>query len=163
MAVTYINFVPSLLVAPQFQVTLDGAIYTVIMTWNLSAQRYYLNIYSLGGTLILCRVLTGSPVGSKIQSASWKNGSVTIETSKPHKLMENATVRLTIVGMTPDTLNGSVLAFITGPTTFTYPLAADPGATTIFGTAEQNLNLVAGLFASTLVFRTANSQFEVSP
>lgn len=90
---TLITFVPSTSGAPQFQATLDGALYTIICTWNLSGQRYYINVYSQDGTLIVCKAMIGSPP------------------------------------------------------------APDPG-----------INLLFGYFVtSTLVYRTANSQFEIGP
>lgn len=58
---TYVLFVPSLVAPPQFQATLDGNIYTVVMTWNLYSQRYYVNIYDQNATLVLCLPLIGSP------------------------------------------------------------------------------------------------------
>lgn len=63
MATTYIDFTPSASAPFQFQATLDGAVYTVILTWNLFGQRYYVNIYTLDGTRVLSIPLIGS-VGS---------------------------------------------------------------------------------------------------
>ena len=163
MAITYIPFIPSLLQAPSFQVTLDGNIYNVTVTWNLAAQRYYINITQLDGTLVLCRALIGSPVGVEMESAVWKNGTVTVKTQAPHTLQINATLNLTIEGVTPDGYNGQVSAFIIDQNTFTYLLSADPGKMTVTGSVSQNLDLIEGYFTtSTLVFRTANSQFEVT-
>ena len=45
----------------QFTPTLDGQQYTLIVTWNFAAQRWYINIYTLQGALVLCRPMTGSP------------------------------------------------------------------------------------------------------
>jgi len=63
-----------------------------------------------------------------------------------------------------------VNALITGPATFTYPIASNPGAATVFGTASYDINLIGGVpnqngvpFSSTLVFRDASQQFETSP
>jgi hypothetical protein len=56
---TVVTFVPSSTGAPQFQATFDGALYTVICTWNLFG-RYYINVYSQDGTLVVCRAMTGS-------------------------------------------------------------------------------------------------------
>ncbi len=54
---TIIPFNPSATANTQFTVTLDGADYTVIVNWNLFGQRYYINIYTLQGTLVLCIAL----------------------------------------------------------------------------------------------------------
>jgi len=84
------DFQPSSKAPFQFQPTLDGSVYTVIVTWNLAGQRYYVNVYSLDGTLIVAIPMIGSPLG-------------------------------------------------------------------------YDISLVAGYFTSTLVFREASQQFEVSP
>lgn len=86
---TYINFNPSPNEPFQFQPTLDGQVYSVIVTWNLFGQRYYVNIYTLDNALVVCLPLIGSP-------------------------------------------------------------------------PERDISLTAGYFATTLVYRAANAQFEVS-
>jgi hypothetical protein len=58
---TLVNFVESAQGAPQFAATLDGALCTVVCTWNLFGQRYYINILAQDGTSILTRPMTGSP------------------------------------------------------------------------------------------------------
>lgn len=63
---TFTNFAPSPQTPFQFQPTLDGQAYTVVVTWNLFGQRYYVNIYDLGGVLVVCLPLIGSPVGYDI-------------------------------------------------------------------------------------------------
>jgi hypothetical protein len=87
---TIFDFIPSQTSNFQFQPTLDGQQYTAIINWNLFGERYYFNLYTLQGDLILCLALIGSPPG-------------------------------------------------------------------------YDISLVAGYFTSTLVFRAASSQFEVSP
>lgn len=64
-----VDFVPVASVsAPifQFQPTFDGAIYTVTVTWNVFGQRFYIEITSLSGTLLLATPLIGSPLGYDI-------------------------------------------------------------------------------------------------
>ena len=60
---TLVTFVASTVGAPQFQATLDGALYTVICTWNLYEQGYYINIMAQDGTTVLTRPMTASPDG----------------------------------------------------------------------------------------------------
>jgi len=50
----------------QFQATLDGAIYNVIVNWNVYGQRYYVNIYDVNNSLIVCLPSVGSPLGYDI-------------------------------------------------------------------------------------------------
>lgn len=90
MATTYTNFVPPASGAFQFQPTLDGQVYTVIVTWSLFGRRFYVSIYQLDGTLVVSLPMIGSP-------------------------------------------------------------------------SFRDISLTAGYFTSTLVFRQANQQFEVSP
>lgn len=167
---TYTNFVPSTVQAFQFQATLDGQVYTVILTWNLFGARFYVNVYDPGGDLVCCRALVGSPTGLAIENLSWADGTVTAMTSVPHGYIIGTVVALTIAGCSPDAFNGIVDAAITGPDTFTYDVMTDPGAASAFGTATYNINLVGGLqdingdtFSSTIVYREQSQQFEVSP
>ena len=162
MATTFIEFVPSNILAPNFQVTLDGEIYTVTMIWNLFAQRYYLEIQSLDGTVVLYTALVGSPIGIDVSALSWANGKVTVTTTVPHGLRIGRIVMVTVTGAIPAAYNGLVQALVTDRNELTYQLASDPGSATTFGSVQQNIDLVAGLFADTLVYRQANRQFEVT-
>lgn len=58
---TLYPFLPSATANFQFQPTLDGQVYNIIVNWNLAGQRYYINIYTLQGALVLCLPLIGSP------------------------------------------------------------------------------------------------------
>ena len=161
--ITYTDFVPSQRVPFSFQPELDGQTYTAIITWNLFARRFYLNLYALDGTLVLATAVVGSPTGFTLQTLSWANGQAIATANAPHGYGVGATVDLTISGAVPDAYNGRVKAFVTGPNTFSYPISADPGAATAAGSAAYNISLVGGMFASTLVFRQAAQQFETSP
>jgi hypothetical protein len=161
---TITNFAPTVLAPFQFQATLDGVIYTVIVTWNLFGRRWYVNVYAPDGSLKLSTALVGSPTGVTLQGLSWAAGMVTATAAAPHGYKVGKTVQLTVSGASPDAYNGKVQAFITGPSTFTYPVAADPGSATVFGAASYNIDLVGGHFVtSTMVFRQAANQFEVTP
>lgn len=162
MATTFINFVPSLVEAPSFDVTLDGENYTCIVTWNVQAQRYYINLYTLNGALILCEALVGSSVGIDLEAISWANGFVTITTEIPHMLKIGSVIRASVVGAIPVEFNGLFEMLVTSPSTLRYQLGVNPGEATTFGAIQQNIDLVAGLFTSTMVFREANSQFEIT-
>ena len=50
----------------QFQTTLDGNVYTIIIAWNFWSQRWYVNIYDQSSTLIVCVPLIGSPAYQNI-------------------------------------------------------------------------------------------------
>lgn len=61
-----VQFTPAQNANFTFQCTLDGALYTIIVTFNFFSQRYYINIYDSSNNLILCRALTGSPLDTDI-------------------------------------------------------------------------------------------------
>lgn len=161
---TYITFVPSLVSAPAFDVTLDGAAYNITVTWSLFGQRYYVNCLSVYGELVFSLPLIGSRTGLHIQNAEWANGTVTITTDTPHGHVVGSIVNATITGMSPDTYNGTRQCMVINRTQITFPLASYPGAVAVLGKLEYNVNLAAGYFnTSTLVYRTQNQTFEVTP
>lgn len=45
----------------EFTATLDGNSYSIIVTWSIYAQRYYVNILRTDNTLVLSIPLIGSP------------------------------------------------------------------------------------------------------
>ena len=59
-------FTPTATQAFTWQPTLDGATYTGVVTWNLTGQRWYLNIYTLQNTRVLTVPVVGSPDGRDI-------------------------------------------------------------------------------------------------
>ncbi len=63
---TVTAFTPTSAAAFQFPATLDGDNYICVVTWNLCALRWYLNIYTITGTLIVARALIASPPGFSI-------------------------------------------------------------------------------------------------
>jgi hypothetical protein len=64
--ITYTPFTPTYVDNFQFQPTLDGEQYNLIVTWNLSRQDWYINLYTLGGTLVTSQPLIGSPPAEDI-------------------------------------------------------------------------------------------------
>ena len=167
---TYVPFAPSAVQAFSFQATLDGQQYNVVITWNLFGQRWYVNVYALDGTLIVARAMTGSATGVQLAGLTWSNGEVEATTQEPHGYAVGQSIALTVSGAVPSGYNGLFQCLITGPSTFSYPLASYPGAATAFGAVSYDVNLVGGVpnengnyFASTLVFRQDSNQFEISP
>lgn len=170
---TYTNFAPSTVAPFQFQATLDGEQYNVIVTWGLFGNgpaaispRYFINVYALDGTLIVCTALVGSPTALALSGLTWNanNNRVTATTAKPHGYKIGTVVGLTISGCTPNAYNGHYQCLITGPSTVSYALSNNPGAATVLGAAAYNVDLLGGYFAqSSLIYRTQATQFEVSP
>jgi hypothetical protein len=58
---TVTSFRPTATSLFQFQPTLDGQVYTAVTTWNVYGQRWYINIYSLNGSLVVAQPLIASP------------------------------------------------------------------------------------------------------
>lgn len=167
---TFFPFTPSPAAPFQFQPTLDGAVYNASVPWLFFGSRYYLSLSSVSGTTIWYGAVVGSPTGVALSALSWANGIVSARTALPHGYKVAATVLLAIDGSTPAAYDGTFPCLITGPTTFSYALASDPGPGTVLGTAQYDVNLIGGVpnangvpFASTLVFRQSSQQFEVSP
>lgn len=146
-----------------FQPTLDSTQYTITVTWSLFGQRFYVNCYTLSGVLVFSVPLIGSMIGVNLQSLSWSYGTVTATTNGPHGYEVGSVINLTMINCAPTTYNGSFSANIINRTQFTYSVASFPGAVAALGSVQYNINMAAGYFTSSLVYRVENQQFEVSP
>lgn len=75
-----------------------------------------------------------------VQSAVWSGGIVTVQTATPHGIpiatFNPTAATVTMAGNTPAALNGTFIATPIDATHLSFPLASDPGATTVFGTAK---------------------------
>lgn len=163
---TTVAFTPSPLQPFQFQATLDGQQYTVIVTWNIFGQRWYINIYSLNGVLVAVLPLIGSAVTLQLASLMWNQlaGIMVATTMLPLPFKIGQVVNLSLANIVPVALNGRVQCNITGLKTFTFPMPGDPGRITTVGVVDYGINLVAGYFVdSTMVYREPNTQFEINP
>jgi hypothetical protein len=159
----YYPFVPSNVKAPSFLPTLDGESYTITISWNVSAQRYYVKCTSFNNNLIFMVPLVDTLMGMEIQSLVWdENNKVVIaKLVKPHNFPIGEIVNINIIQALPTTYNGSGMALITEDNTFTYPMAQNPGAMYEAGVVQYLISMAKSYFKSTLIFR--NRQFEVSP
>lgn len=102
----------------------------------------------------LTPLLTGA---AAIASISWVGGVSSVTTVTPHGFTVGDTVPITIAGAVPAAYNGSFDAFVTGASSFTYPLAASPGSNTTPGvyTEEDVAELLA---MTTTFFAQGNAQ-----
>lgn len=160
---TYFPFVPSNQAPFQFQPTLDGDVYSVVVTWNIFGKRYYVNCNLLDGTQVFTIPNIESTTGVNLESLEYdiNRNTVVATTSDPHGYPVGSTIELTVDGCSPDGYNGTYRCLITGSTAFSYSLPMFPGNATAFGVVSYNINMAAGYFNSTLVFRSG--QFEVNP
>jgi hypothetical protein len=172
---TVIPFLPSNLVAPNFRATLDGTDYDVEITWNVSAQRYYINIYGLDGTWIITTPLVQTPPARKIQSIVYdifqKAILVTMVDPSQWPVPLSAAglntppgtiVDYTLENCDPTLLNQKWRSLHINSSSFSFPLASDPGSINILGSVNRLMNMISGVFqTSTLIYR--NGAFEVTP
>ena len=172
---TVIPFIPSNMAAPSFQAIFDGDSYRVVVTWNISAQRYYVNIYNQDGIWILTVPLVQSPPARGINSLSYDTirRVMTVAMIDPAQwpiplaaagnlTMPGTMVDYTLENFDPIVLNATWRSLHIDPITFSFPLANDPGGINIVGSVSRYINMVAGMFTtSTFIYR--NGAFEVSP
>jgi len=146
-----------------FQPFLDGVQYNITVPWNFFGQRYYVQCTTLSGKLVFYLPLIGSQNAIYIKSISWVPNYVTVTTVVPHGFNVGEIVNLTINNTIPLSYNGVYSCSVINETQFTYVFNFDPGSVTSFGIVSFDVNIAAGYFNSTLVYRTNNQQFEVSP
>jgi hypothetical protein len=172
---TLIPFLPSNIKAPDFLATFDGSSYKVVVTFNISAQRYYINVYDSVNQWIITVPLISTPPGRKIESAVWDQflGIVTVTLEDPslwpvplsHEgigTKPGTMIDYTLQGFVPDTYNGKFRGLHIDPLTFTIPMTSDPGEVTVMGSAHRFLNMVESVFeTSTLIYR--NGAFQIDP
>jgi hypothetical protein len=171
---TIVPFVPSTLRPFNFNALFDGQPYNVFITWNVSAQRYYVDVYGDGGQWIITVPLFASPPARRVQSVSYNPFLLVLEvtlispTDWPVPLSPaglntapGTIIDYTLEGFTPDVFNGKFRGMHINETLFTIPMATDPGNPTIIGSVSRILNMVGSLFDSTLIYR--NGAFEISP
>lgn len=75
-------------------------------------------------------VSTGLGGAISVSSMSWSGGLVTVTTTAPHGRPLGYTLPLTFAGATPASINSTFDCTVTGASTYTFPLAANPGAIT---------------------------------
>jgi hypothetical protein len=76
------------------------------------------------------------PTPLPVASISWSGGVVLVTTTAPLPVgLTSGDVFITsLAGVTPGTYNGTYTATVTGASTFTFPLAVNPGLETVAGT-----------------------------
>lgn len=64
--ISIVEFTPNPQQKFQFQAVLDGAQHTLIVSWNMAAERYYISAYTTQGELVVSSPMVGSPAGYDI-------------------------------------------------------------------------------------------------
>ena len=162
---TLVPFVPSQSAPFTFSPTLDGTVYTAIVTWNFwdLGGRWYVNLYDQSQTRVFTLPLIGSQAQTTASSMTWAAGVVTVTVPGTLPYSIGAIAPYTIANAVPSAYNGAFQCAITGPMTFTYALTDDPGLCTAPGAFSIDVSLTGGYFASTLVYRQSTGNFEINP
>lgn len=161
MTATFLDFTPSILAPFSFQPTFGTDQYVVVVTWNVSGQRFYVNVYDLSGDLIVCRGLVETgPVS--LATIIWDGVSTATATLGPPHYVPPGAVASIWVSRTGSGFDGGQTALSTGPYTLTFPLVSDPGvAQPASGAVQFPLNLVDGYIPNGwLLYHADTNQFE---
>jgi len=171
---TIIPFIPSNITTPQIDVTLDGNSCYILITWNVSAQRYYINIYDKATQgWIITVPLISSPPPRNLQSVRYDPflSSVVAQLVDPSwwpipsygpATPPGLMVDYTLENFQPDTYNGKFRCMHIDSMTFTFPMPNNPGPLVVMGRVNRILNMVESVMqTSTLIYR--NGAFEVNP
>ena len=170
---TIIPFLPSNIQTPSFKATLDTTDCTVKITWNVSAKRYYINVYDSNGIWIITTALVSSPPGRSVQSIIYDPflSSMLVQFVDPSLwpipasgpiTLAGTMVDYTLEGFQPATYNGKFRCMHLDGLNFIFPMPQDPGPCVIQGKISRLLNMVATVFnTSTMVYR--NGCFEINP
>jgi hypothetical protein len=154
--------------APTMSLWLDGAYHQLSVTWNVSAQRRYFNLYNQFGVWVMTAPLIETGPGKMLVGITYVKElrSMRCTMAEPTWRPLGQMVDYWLEGVDPLWLNGKHRSETIGVNQFMFPvlnnpsLTVDPGQIALFGTASRFANLVEGYMErSVLIFR--NRQFEV--
>lgn len=158
---TTVPFTPSTTSIFGFQPVIGDIQYNATVTWNLYAQRYYLNLFDTGGNLILCTAIVGSGprLGATLTWANVGGGVATATTASPHNIPigQVANVR---ISQTNTVFDGNWQVLSTGPTKVTYALPNPNENQPLAGQLSFPVNLVQVLGIGWLLYWYDDQMFE---
>ncbi|HET8689618.1 MAG TPA: hypothetical protein VFM18_23655, partial [Methanosarcina sp.] len=106
--VTYVDFQPSDIAPFQFQAILDGTTYNIVLTYNFFGQRYYINIYTTQGALIVSKPLVGSPTGYDISmTAGYFTSTLVFRTQNNQFEISDTPISYPSFGVRDDWMRGT--------------------------------------------------------
>jgi hypothetical protein len=186
---TIVPFTPSNITAPKFKALLDGNSYDIVVTWNLSAKRYYINIYGKGGVWILTVPIISTAPARKVSAAVYDPflNAVTItllndlswvlpteppcllptsgfmeETKVITNTKPGTIIEYTLDNFQPATYNGRYRSLHLNDQSFVIPMPVNPGPVVVLGQVSRLLSMISCRFTrSTMIYR--NGAFEISP
>lgn len=157
----YLPFQPSAVAAPTFYVTMDG-VYSLTVKWNVSAQRYYFDLYDPAGVWVVTLPLIQSQPSTQILSWRWLSDrkAMAFSGAQPHFRPLGQLIDGVIEGADPPVLNGRKRYMAISENERLFPMAQDPGQVVQLGSVNHYVNLLDGYVPGwNLVFR--NNAFEV--
>jgi hypothetical protein len=156
---TYVPFSPTIDQPFQFNATLDGSPYTVVVTVNffrLPAPAYYVNLYDASGNLIFAMPLIASPSWQAVPLTT-QQGNYIAQLAAPNPYVGPGSVIVSVnatAGTTAGYTAGASLA-----------MSSPAIVTGTDGSAQfsNDIDLLAGygFVTSTLVYRATTVNFEV--
>jgi hypothetical protein len=135
----------------------------VVVTWNVAAQRYYLNLYTLDGVWICTKPLIETSKGQRVLAMAYdaSQGVLIGTMEKPMWRSPGQIVHYTLEDFQPPAINGRKECLTLSDQRFAFP-SDNPGVISVMGHASRYQNIVEGYFQySTLIYR--NGQFETNP
>jgi hypothetical protein len=160
---TYIPFVPSNVNAPRIALQLDWQDITMIPTWNVAAQRYFINLFTVDGVWICTVPMIETAPGQRVLAMTYDDaqGVLVGRMENPMWRSTGQIVDYTLEDFTPTAINGMQQCLTLADQRFSFA-APNPGVISVMGYASRYENMVAGYFQySTLIYR--NKQFETNP
>lgn len=159
---TVVPFTPSTTATFSFQPVIGGVQYNATVTWNLYAQRYYLNLTDTGGNLVLCTAVVGS--GPRLPATlTWEDngfsGLATATTMAAHNIPVGSVANV-YISQTETDFDGAWQVLATGAMTVTYPLNNPNENQPLAGMLSFPVNLVQALGNGWLLYDYATQTFE---
>ena len=158
----FVPFQPSNVTAPRLFLTLDQ-VYSLTVKWNVSAQRYYFDLYDSAGTWIVTRPLIETGPSSPIVGWLYRPDIKVMQFTSglPHFRSLGQISEGTIENADPPMLNGWWRYAAISAADRIFPMAQDPGKITQMGSVNHYVNLIRGYIPGwSMIFR--NNQLEIS-
>jgi hypothetical protein len=172
---TVVPFLPSSIRKFSFPAQLDNSQFTIDVTWNVSSQRYFINVYTVSGEWVLTTALVATPPGRAVNSVNYNQfrGVLTVEMVDPTlwpvplspgglATKPGTIIDYTLEGFQPNDYNGQFRGMHINEITFEIPMPIVPNPLAITGSVSRYMDMIGTVFeTSTLIYR--NGAFEIGP
>lgn len=161
---TFVTFAPNTRAPFQFSPNLDGAQFQATCTWNVSGQRYYIELIDASNNPALtCAIVESGPV---LQGTfAWAASVAALTTSTPHNVPIGQLVQARVYG-TGSGFDGNFTMLAISANTLTYTLPDDPETGPVEGTLSFDINMASGIIVggvqldALLVYHAESAAFE---